>query len=423
MRLNDLAPKPGSKKRRRRLGRGISAGQGASCGQGMRGQKSRAGSGTRPGFEGGQTPLYRRIPKQKGFSGSKEKKFVEVNVRDLAKFPPHTRITLDYLIEQGGVNNQNKPLKILGDGDIKIPVYVEAHGFTKAAQKKIEQAGGSCHIIEYQEPVILPETSDTMSFLMDEAQYTVPWITLELEEKTETEVLPNTKTMSLAVIENKNADKNYVYQKYTVYTDWLDIELDRSSVLTATIPQVNNTYVLGDNQIAKQYLRDFIFNTDLEIFRLYREPRELYDFREYYSEFIDYTKTSFVKFKQFYWDYKIYSSLATVEIDEQKELLSMTLFLGVMGDPVIPYESDWISQEDTFNIVQEDGGVIDENTVLETLWYYDTLIQKWRLCYRLENIFISNEGDEENIDQMIEVYDYFIDVLDGNIVDKISRIQ
>lgn len=101
MRLEDATPKAGSKHRRRRVGRGISAGQGASCGFGMRGQKSRSGRGTRPGFEGGQLPLYRRIPKLKHFPIVNQKQYTLVNVGDLADLDSASEVTLASLIESG----------------------------------------------------------------------------------------------------------------------------------------------------------------------------------------------------------------------------------------------------------------------------------------------------------------------------------
>lgn len=101
MRLNDVAPQLGSKRRRRRVGRGIAAGQGASCGFGMRGQKSRSGRPTRPGFEGGQTPLYRRVPKLKYFTLVNPKNFTIINVGALSSLAANSKVTLESLIESG----------------------------------------------------------------------------------------------------------------------------------------------------------------------------------------------------------------------------------------------------------------------------------------------------------------------------------
>ena len=147
MKLNEIAPQPGSKKRRRRVGRGISAGQGASCGYGMRGQKSRSGTGTKPGFEGGQMPLYRRVPKLKHFPLVNQKQYTIINVDKLAALAANTEVTLDYLLEKGIVTTNDGPLKILGNGEISVALTIKAAAFTKSAKTKIEAAGGSCEII------------------------------------------------------------------------------------------------------------------------------------------------------------------------------------------------------------------------------------------------------------------------------------
>jgi len=148
MRLSDTFPKPGSQKRRRRVGRGISAGQGASGGFGMRGQKSRSGRSTRPGFEGGQLPLYRRIPKLKHFPLINRISYTIVNVGDLAELPKGTEVTLDSLMELGIVTQNDGPLKILGDGELSVALQVTAAAFTASAKRKIEGAGGSCNLLD-----------------------------------------------------------------------------------------------------------------------------------------------------------------------------------------------------------------------------------------------------------------------------------
>ncbi|MGD1905029.1 MAG: 50S ribosomal protein L15 [Leptolyngbyaceae cyanobacterium] len=147
MRLTDAQPKAGSKRRRRRVGRGISAGQGASCGFGMRGQKSRSGRGTRPGFEGGQLPLYRRIPKLKHFPIVNQKEFTIINVSKLSSLPSKTEVTLDSLLEAGLLTTNDGPLKVLGDGEIAVALTVNAAAFTRAAREKIEAAGGTCTVV------------------------------------------------------------------------------------------------------------------------------------------------------------------------------------------------------------------------------------------------------------------------------------
>lgn len=147
MRLTDALPQPGSTKRRRRVGRGISAGQGASCGFGMRGQKSRSGRPTRPGFEGGQTPLYRRLPKLKHFPIINPKEYTIINVGDLANLAANTEITLDSLLEAGILTANNGPLKVLGDGEISVALNVKAAAFTQSARAKIEAAQGTCEVL------------------------------------------------------------------------------------------------------------------------------------------------------------------------------------------------------------------------------------------------------------------------------------
>lgn len=148
MRLQDAVPKDGSKKRRRRIGRGISAGQGASGGFGMRGQKSRSGRGTRPGFEGGQLPLYRRIPKLKHFPLVNRTQYTIINVGKLNGLPQNFEVTLASLIDEGLITTDDGPLKVLGDGELEVPLTVKAVAFTKSARAKIEGAGGSCETLE-----------------------------------------------------------------------------------------------------------------------------------------------------------------------------------------------------------------------------------------------------------------------------------
>jgi large subunit ribosomal protein L15 len=148
MRLNDAKPQKGSKKRRRRVGRGIAAGQGASAGLGMRGQNSRSGSSTRPGFEGGQQPLYRRVPKLKGFPIVNRKEYTTINVNKLASLPANTEVNLTSLKEAGILTAGTRALKVLGDGDLNVSLKVQAAAFTATARSKIEAAGGSCELVK-----------------------------------------------------------------------------------------------------------------------------------------------------------------------------------------------------------------------------------------------------------------------------------
>ena len=145
--LNTLKSNSGSRKKKLRKGRGISAGQGASCGFGMRGQKSRSGRPTRPGFEGGQMPLYRRVPKLKHFEIINQRNFSIINLSKLSEFKENEVVSIDTLVKKKVIFKPKFPLKILGNGEVKVKLKVQAHAFTKVAQEKIEAAGGSCEII------------------------------------------------------------------------------------------------------------------------------------------------------------------------------------------------------------------------------------------------------------------------------------
>jgi large subunit ribosomal protein L15 len=150
MRIEDLKPQEGSKRRKRRAGRGIAAGQGASCGFGMRGQNSRSGRPTRAGFEGGQNPLYRRTPKLKHFPIVNPKNFTLINVENLASLPSGTQVTLESLLDNGILTQNDGNLKVLGRGELNVGLTVYAHAFSSGAKEKIEAAGGTCVLIELQ---------------------------------------------------------------------------------------------------------------------------------------------------------------------------------------------------------------------------------------------------------------------------------
>ena len=145
--LNTLKSNIGSRKKKLRKGRGIAAGQGASCGFGMRGQKSRSGRPTRPGFEGGQMPLYRRVPKLKHFEIINQKNFSILNLSKLSEFKDNETVNIDSLVKKKLLFKPKFPLKILGNGELKVKLKVQAHAFTKVAQEKIEAAGGSCELL------------------------------------------------------------------------------------------------------------------------------------------------------------------------------------------------------------------------------------------------------------------------------------
>ncbi len=146
MKLHELKPNPGSVKNRKRLGRGTATGQGKTSGRGMNGQKSRSGGGVRPGFEGGQMPLYRRLPKR-GFTNIFGTVYSEINVEALNMFEDGAEITPEVLKSEGILKKQLDGVKILGNGDITKKLTVKAHKFSKSAIEKIEAAGGKVEVI------------------------------------------------------------------------------------------------------------------------------------------------------------------------------------------------------------------------------------------------------------------------------------
>ncbi len=144
--VGTLRPPRGATKRRKRIGLGTGSGHGKTATRGSKGQGSRAGSRMRPGFEGGQMPLHRRLPKR-GFTNIFKKYYALVNLRDLEGFSAEERVTPELLIERGVVRRLRDGLKVLADGDLKSPLTISAHLFSKAALEKIQKAGGRAEVI------------------------------------------------------------------------------------------------------------------------------------------------------------------------------------------------------------------------------------------------------------------------------------
>ncbi|MCK5426899.1 MAG: 50S ribosomal protein L15 [Thermodesulfovibrionia bacterium] len=145
MKLSHLSPEKGSTKRNKRVGRGHGSGHGKTSCRGHKGQKARSGGGTRTGFEGGQTPLQRRLPKR-GFKNIFKKEYVIIALRDLAEFSDAI-ITPEVMIEKGLLKDMKSGIKILGDGEIKKSLTIKAHAFSASAKEKILKAGGKAEII------------------------------------------------------------------------------------------------------------------------------------------------------------------------------------------------------------------------------------------------------------------------------------
>ncbi|WP_318506263.1 50S ribosomal protein L15 [Bacillus sp. T3] len=146
MKLHELKPAEGSRKERKRLGRGIGSGQGKTAGKGHKGQNARSGGGVRLGFEGGQTPLFRRLPKR-GFTNINRKEYAIVNLDVLNRFEEGTEVTPELLLETGIVSSEKAGIKILAKGSVEKKLTVKAHKFSSAAKEAIEAAGGTTEVI------------------------------------------------------------------------------------------------------------------------------------------------------------------------------------------------------------------------------------------------------------------------------------
>ncbi|MFC0525731.1 50S ribosomal protein L15 [Pontibacillus salicampi] len=146
MKLHELKAAEGSRKKRNRVGRGMASGNGKTSGRGHKGQKARSGGGVRPGFEGGQMPLFQRLPKR-GFTNIHRKEFAVVNLDALNRFEEGTEVTPELLLETGVVSKLQSGLKVLGKGSVEKKLTVKAHKFSASAKEAIEAAGGQTEVI------------------------------------------------------------------------------------------------------------------------------------------------------------------------------------------------------------------------------------------------------------------------------------
>ena len=147
MQLTDLKSAKGSRRKRKEVGRGTGSGHGKTCCRGNNGRGQRSGTGQRLGFEGGQTPMYRRLPKFQTNERPNRLIWAIVNLNDLEKLSASKVITPELLLEKGVIDNLNDGLRILGNGEIKFSVTIKAHHFSSSAKEKIEAAGGKCELI------------------------------------------------------------------------------------------------------------------------------------------------------------------------------------------------------------------------------------------------------------------------------------
>ena len=146
MKLNELSPAIGSRRTRKRLGRGVASGTGKTAGRGSKGHNSRSGGGVRPGFEGGQMPLHRRLPKR-GFTNIFRKKMAVINLRDLARFESDSLVDEAALVRSGLIKGQYDGIKLLGQGDIHHPLIIKVNGASKSAKQKVAAAGGTIEVL------------------------------------------------------------------------------------------------------------------------------------------------------------------------------------------------------------------------------------------------------------------------------------
>lgn len=146
MKLNELSPPKGSRRSRKRVGRGVGSGKGKTAGRGTKGQNSRSGGGVRPGFEGGQMPIHRRLPKR-GFTNIFKKKIAVINIHDLSTFESGSVVDEAALVRMGLVKGQRDGIKLLGNGEIKIPLTIKVNGASTGARDKIIAAGGKVEIL------------------------------------------------------------------------------------------------------------------------------------------------------------------------------------------------------------------------------------------------------------------------------------
>ena len=146
MKLHEISPKPGARKRKKRIGRGPGSGHGKTSGRGHKGQNARSGGGVGRGFEGGQMPIHRRLPKR-GFTNIFRKEYEILNIKDLKVFDPEEEVGIEELKDKGIIHGKGVGVKLLGDGDISYPLFVRVHKASKTAIEKITNSGGKVELI------------------------------------------------------------------------------------------------------------------------------------------------------------------------------------------------------------------------------------------------------------------------------------
>ena len=148
MQQHQLRPPKGAKRRRKIVGRGDGSGHGSYSGKGMKGQKARSGRGVRLGFQGGQLPLIKSLPSLRGFTNIFRTEYIAINLDRLATFPANSEVTPQFLVEAGVLKSSKQRIKVLGRGELEVPLVVEAHRFSRSAREKIEAVGGQAREID-----------------------------------------------------------------------------------------------------------------------------------------------------------------------------------------------------------------------------------------------------------------------------------
>ena len=148
MQQHQLRPPKGAKRRRKIVGRGDGSGHGSYSGKGMKGQKARSGRGVRLGFQGGQNPLIKSLPSLRGFTNIFRREYIAINLDRLAEFPANSEVTPQLLAKAGVLKSSKQRIKVLGRGELEVPLVVEAHRFSRSAREKIEAVGGQAREID-----------------------------------------------------------------------------------------------------------------------------------------------------------------------------------------------------------------------------------------------------------------------------------
>jgi large subunit ribosomal protein L15 len=454
MRLDNLKPQKNSKKPKQRIGRGVAAGKGASCGFGMRGQNSRSGTGTKPGFEGGQMPLYRRVPKLKHFplvrkkkdSLRVKKKLIEVNLKKLKNLPADTEVDLEFLKANKIVKSKsNGDLKILGDGKIKVPLRIKASAFTYSAREKIELVGGRCifeaekrkqknSFVEVTEKVIKYDLVQSSQKSSDsniwERAYLTPNIKTSkilqanivgnLNTNNTLNALKTTITMATKIVQT-----NYGYINYYCGNELMDY-VDSPQTTLELVEFTNNNISKSFNEekckeVALFYLKEFFQKIDRKYLQVDRSIFNSYGFHHESTIKESFNKGATIKFSQSYFDIPIYASSSAVTIDNSNCLVSLSSRIGQpSGINVKPK----LSEQDIITRVKQNPDFEDllpDEAILNLNLYFNPKRKKWTLVYVYEEILDKRESKLDHDCGFSQLVDLILDANTGEEISILPR--